>query len=139
MSGECRRFGDFRDLIVYKKAFEQGCKIHNLTASFPKEEQYSLTDQIRRSARSVCANLAEAYRKRDYLKHFLLKITDCLGENSETLVWLEFAKHHKYISEKDYLNCCVSNEEITKLLKYIYNNPAKFGVKTQNSELRTNN
>lgn len=126
---EYKKCGDFRDLIVYKKAFEQGCKIFDLTLSFPKEEQYSLIDQIRRSARSVCANLAEAYRKRDYLKYFLLKITDCLGENSETLVWLEFAKQHKYVSEEIYLKFATSNEEITKLLKYMYNNPGKFGVK----------
>ncbi|MDD3738366.1 MAG: four helix bundle protein [Lentimicrobiaceae bacterium] len=128
MAKEYKQFSDFRDLIAYKKAFEQGCEIFDLTLSFPKEEQYSLTDQIRRSSRSVCANLAEAYRKRDYLKLFLLKITDCLGENSETLVWLEFAKQHKYISEETYLKHYDSNEEITKLLKYMYNNPTKFGV-----------
>ncbi len=129
MSGGNKKYGDFRDLIAYQIAFEQGCKIFDLTLSFPKEEQYSLTDQIRRSSRSVCANLAEAYRKRDYLKHFLLKLTDCLGENSETLVWLKFAKQHKYILDETYLEYCASNEEITKLLKYMYNNPGKFGVK----------
>ncbi|MGB4655083.1 MAG: four helix bundle protein [Bacteroidales bacterium] len=129
MVENCKKFGDFRDLIAYKKAFEQGCKIFDLTLSFPKDEQYSLTNQIRRSSRSVCANLAEAYRKRNYSKLFLLKLTDCMGENSETLVWLEFAKQHKYISEETYLKHYTSNEEITKLLKYMYNNPAKFGVK----------
>lgn len=67
------KFGDFRDLIVYKKSFEQGIQIFNLSLNFPLDEKYSLTDQIRRSSRSVSANLAEAYRKRDYLKHFLLK------------------------------------------------------------------
>ena len=123
------KFGDFRDLLVYKKAFDQGCKIFDLTLLFPKEELYSLTDQIRRSSRSVCANIAEAYRKRDYLKLFFLKITDCMGENSETLVWLEFAKHHKYISEDIYLDFYNLNEEIIKILKYMYNNPGKFGVK----------
>ncbi len=129
MSVERNKFGDFRDLIVYKKAFEQGCEIFDLTLSFPKDEQYSLTSQIRRSSRSVCANLAEAYRKRDYQKNFLLKITDCLGENSETLVWLDFAKQHKYLSEEDYLKYCTLNAEITKLLIFMYNNPGKFGVK----------
>lgn len=123
------RFGDFRDLIAYKKAFEQGCRIFDLTLTFPKEEKYSLTDQIRRSSRSVCSNLAEAYRKRDYLKHFLLKLTDCMGENSETLVWLDFAKHHGYLSESSYNEHFELNEEIAKLLKYMYNNPSKFGVK----------
>ena len=67
------QYKDFRDLLAYKKAFEQACHIFEMTVNFPKEEKYSLTDQIRRSSRSVCANLAEAYRKRDYLKHFLLK------------------------------------------------------------------
>ena len=100
-----------------------------MTLSFPKEEKYSLTDQIRRSSRSVCANIAEAYRKREYLKHFLLKMTDCMGENSECLVWLDFAKHHKYISEEVYSEYHTHNEGITKLLKYMYNNPGKFGVK----------
>ena len=122
------RYKDFRDLIVYQKAFEQGCMIFKLSMSFPKEERYSLTDQIRRSSRSVCANLAEAYRKREYLKHFLLKLTDCLGENSETLVWLDFSKHHNYINENTYLEFIELNEEITKLLMFMYNNPSKFGV-----------
>lgn len=121
---------DFRDLLAYKKAFEQGCQIFDLTLLFPKEEKYSLTDQIRRSSRSVCANLAEAYRKRDYNKHFLLKITDCMGENSETLVWLDFALHCKYINNEVYSNSLELNEEISKLLKYMYNNPDKFGVKS---------
>src|SRR5665647_332541 len=96
------QYKDFRDLLAYKKAFEQACQIFEMTICFPKEEKYSLTDQIRRSSRSVCANLAEAYRKRDYLKHFLLKITDCMGENSETLVWLEFSLNCKYITEEVY-------------------------------------
>ncbi|MDR1584729.1 MAG: four helix bundle protein [Prevotellaceae bacterium] len=121
-------YQDFKDLLAYKKAFEQGCRIFELSLSFPKEERYSLTDQIRRSSRSVCANLAEAYRKRNYLKHFQLKVTDCLGENSETLVWLDFAKHHNYISENVYKEHIELNEEISKLLQYMYNNPEKFGV-----------
>ncbi len=66
-------YNDFRNLIAFKKAFEQGCDVFDLSLTFPFEEKYALTDQIRRSSRSVCANLAEAYRKRDYLKHFLLK------------------------------------------------------------------
>ncbi len=111
-----KKFNDFRDLIVYKKAFEQGYKVFELSLSFPKEEKYSLTDQIRRAARSVCGNLAEAYRKRDYPKHFHLKITDCMGENSETLVWIDFAKHHNYLSEEKYTEAVSLNEEITKLL-----------------------
>ncbi|MDO9153914.1 MAG: four helix bundle protein [Paludibacter sp.] len=77
--------------MAYQRAFRQACEVFDITIHFPKEEKYSLTDQIRRSSRSVCANFAEAYRKRDYHKHYLLKISDCLGENSETLVWLDFS------------------------------------------------
>ena len=121
-------YTDFRDLLAYKKAFEQACDIFDISVAFPKEEKYSLTDQIRRSSRSVCANLAEAYGKRDYFKHFLLKITDCLGENSETLVWLDFSLKHKYINENEYNKQIGLNEEVGKLLSYMYNNPEKFGV-----------
>ncbi len=121
-------YSDFKDLIAYQKAFEQACKLFELSLSFPKEELYSLTDQMRRASRSVCANLAEAYRKRTYLKHYQLKITDCLSENSETLVWLDFSKHHNYIENSTYEKCFKLNEEITKLLLYMYNNPTKFGV-----------
>jgi four helix bundle protein len=121
-------YKDFRDLLAYKKAFEQACQLFEQTLNYPKEEKFSLIDQIRRSSRSVCVNLAEAYRKRDYIKHFLLKITDCMGENSETLVWLEFSLNCKYITEAVYEQYIELNEEITKLLKFMYNNPDKFGV-----------
>ena len=121
-------YQDFRDLMAYKKAFEQACRIFDMTIGFPQEEKYSLTDQIRRSSRSVCANLAEAYRKRNYHKHFLLKISDCLGENIETIVWLDFAIKCKYITEIEYKQRIEINEEVGKLLSYMLNNPEKFGV-----------
>lgn len=120
----------FKDLFAYQKAFQHACDIFELTLKFPKEEKYSLTDQIRRSSRSVCANLAEAYRKRDYHKHFLLKITDCMGENSETLVWLDFSLNCKCIDEGEYNKNLELNEEVGRLLMYMYNNPEKFGVAT---------
>ncbi len=121
-------YRDFKDLLAYQRAFQQGCDVYDVSLGFPKEEKYSLTDQIRRSSRSVCANLAEAYRKRDYHKHFLLKMTDCLGENSETLVWLDFALHCKYISLDTHNQYIKINEEVGKLLSYMYNNPERFGV-----------
>lgn len=74
---------DFKELIVYKKAFSLSMEVYEVSKSFPKEEKYSLTDQIRRSSRSVCANIAEAYRKRLYVKHFISKLTDSDAENSE--------------------------------------------------------
>lgn len=122
------RYTDFRDLTAYKRAFEQAINIFDITQEFPKEEKYSLTDQIRRSSRSVCANLAESYRKRIYHNHFLMKITDCLGENSETLVWLDFSLKCNYITNESYLQLVTVNEEVGKLLSYMFNNPDKFGV-----------
>ena len=118
----------FKDLLAYKKAYQQACEIFTITLTFPKEERYSLTDQIRRSSRSVCANLAEAYRKREYHKHYLLKISDCLGENSETLVWLDFSLSCHYIAEDKSKKQLELNDEVGKLLSYMLNNPDKFGV-----------
>ena len=118
----------FKDLLAYKKAYKQACEIFTITLSFPKEEKYSLTDQIRRSSRSVCANLAEAYRKREYHKHYLLKISDCLSENSETLVWLDFSLSCYYIAEDKSKKQLELNDEVGKLLSYLLNNPDKFGV-----------
>ena len=115
--------------MLTKKAFKLACDIYDISLKFPNEEKYSLTDQIRRSSRSVCANLAEAYRKRLYLKHFLLKITDCDGENSETSVWLDFALHCNYINENVHKELNDTSIEVGKLLMYMYNNPGKFGVK----------
>ena len=122
------KYTDFRDLTVYQKSFEQARIIFEITQKFPKEEKYSLTDQIRRSSRSVCANFSEAYRKRIYYNHFLLKITDRLGENSETLVWLDFSLSCGYIDKDLYSKLFLLNNEVGKMLSYIFNNPEKFGV-----------
>jgi four helix bundle protein len=80
----------FRDLEVYQKAFQASMKIFNITKGFPSEEKYSLVDQVRRSSRSVCTNLAEAWRKRKYIAVFRNKLTDAMQEASETQSWLEF-------------------------------------------------
>jgi len=120
---------DFKKLIAYQKAFDLAMSIFEISKSFPKEETYSLTDQIRRSSRSVCANIAEAYRKRIYPKHFISKLTDADGENSETNTWLDFALACNYISTEDYFKCSKEGKEIGKLINYMINNPAKFGVK----------
>ena len=121
----------FKDLLAYQKAFQQACDIFEITLKFPKEERYSLIDQIRRSSRSVCANLAEALRKRNYPKHYFLKLTDCQGENSETLVWLDFSLNCHYITEDEYKRLLELNNEIGKLLSFMMNNPEKFGVSSQ--------
>ncbi len=86
-----------RDLDVYKKAFETAMKIFESSKTFPREETYSLTDQIRRSSRSVCANLAEAWRKRRYEAAFISKLSDVEAEAAETQVWLEFAVKCGYL------------------------------------------
>ncbi|GGH46666.1 S23 ribosomal protein [Mangrovimonas yunxiaonensis] len=122
---------DFKELLAYQKAFDLSMVIFEMSKSFPKEETYSLTDQIRRSSRSVCANISEAYRKRRYIKHFISKLTDADGENSETNTWLDFALHCKYISLEAYSICKNQNEEIGKLINYMIHNPEKFGVKIQ--------
>jgi four helix bundle protein len=118
---------DFKELLAYQKAFKLAMEIFVISKQFPKEETYSLTDQIRRSSRSTCTNLAEAYRKRKYPKHFISKLTDSDGENSETVVWLEFALACEYLNSeihKSLYNECL---EIGKLLNFMMNNPDKFG------------
>ena len=91
--------GDFKELVGYKKAFQLAMEIFELAKSFPKEEKYSLVDQIRRSSRSACDCIAESYRKRQYEAHFIAKISDADMENSETQVWLDFSLSCKYINQ----------------------------------------
>ena len=104
-------------------------KIFEVSKSFPKEEKYSLSDQIRRSSRSVSANISEAYRKRQYPKHFSSKLSDSDAENSETLTWLMFALKCNYLDKNTFDNLAIENEEVGKLMNYMINNPSKFGVK----------
>jgi len=92
------RINDHRDLAIYKMSFEAAMKIFELSKRFPAEERYSLTDQIRRSSRSVCANLAEAWRKRRYEAAFVAKLNDCEAEAAETQTWLEFAVKCNYLA-----------------------------------------
>jgi four helix bundle protein len=90
----------FRDLIVYQKSRQLSREILDLTKTFPKEEMFSLTDQIRRSSRSIGANIAEAWAKRRYEKHFISKLTDSDGEQMETQHWVETALDCEYIDGK---------------------------------------
>jgi len=120
---------DFKKLLAYKKAYRLAMDIFEISKSFPKEETYSLTDQIRRSSRSVCSNIAESYRKRRYIKHYISKLTDADAENSETSVWLDFSRDSNYI--KADLNSYLNNRciEVGKLINNMINKPEKFGVK----------
>lgn len=116
----------FKDLTVYKKAFDLAMQIFEISKSFPKEKKYSLTDQIRRSSRSVCSSIAEAYRKRRYEAHFISKTSDADMENSETQVWLEFSFKCKYI-EKDIREDLINrSQEIGKMLNHMIENPKSY-------------
>ncbi len=97
-----KRINSVRDLEAYKLAFESAMEIFEISKSFPKEERYSLTDQVRRSSRSVCANLAEGWRKRRYKAVFVNKLTDAEQEAAETQTWLEFALKCIYINNETF-------------------------------------
>lgn len=118
---------DFKDIVAYQKSFDLAMAIFEISKSFPKEEKYSLTDQIRRSSRSVPANIAESYRKRKYVKHFISKLTDSDAENSETSVWLDFAFEFNYISYETLIELNSKSIEVGKILNFMMQNPSKFG------------
>ena len=117
---------DYRDLLAYKKSFSLAMMIFQVSKHFPKEEKYSLTDQIRRSSRSVAVTITESYRKRVYPKNFLSKLTDAEAENSETQVWLDFSLECGYLNESSYNELTALNNEVGKLIYYMMNNPDKF-------------
>jgi four helix bundle protein len=119
----------YKDLKVYQLAFELAMKIFACSKLFPKEETYSLTDQVRRSSRSVCANIGEGYRKRMYPKHFLSKLTDADSECSETRIWLDFALACGYLSASDHQGLYQQYEEVGRMIGYMIRNPEKFGAK----------
>ena len=96
------RINSAKDLEVYKSAYDLAMHIFRISKLWPKEETYSLIDQIRRSSRSVCVNLREAWAKRKYEAHFISKLSDCDAENSETDTWLDFAKSCGYLSEAEH-------------------------------------
>ena len=102
----------FRDLKVYRLAFSSGMSIFRLSKSWPKDERFSLIDQIRRSSRSTCGSIAEAWRKRRYPAHFVSKLSDADSEAAETQSWLDFARACEYITEKDYKELDETYEKI---------------------------
>ncbi|MDD5009054.1 MAG: four helix bundle protein [Syntrophorhabdaceae bacterium] len=116
----------FRDLEVYKKAFAAVMKIYEVSKGFPKDETYSLIDQMRRSSRSVCSNLAESWRKRRYKAVFRNKITDAMQEASETQSWLEFSFACKYIDTDIFNRLDNEYEEIIAMLNGMEKNSDKF-------------
>jgi four helix bundle protein len=112
-----------QELDVYKNAFDVAMQIFTLSKSFPREEMYSLTDQIRRSSRSVCANLAEAWRKRRYQAAFVAKLCDCEGEAAETQTWLEFAVKCEYLPRETAAALFKSYDSIIGTLVGMINHP----------------
>jgi four helix bundle protein len=116
----------FRDLKVYKMAFELQQEIFEITKSFPKEELYSLTDQIRRSSRSIGSNIAEAWQKRRYEAHFVSKLSDSDGEQAETQHWLDTSYDCTYISADDHKYLLEKCKEIGRMLGGMMSSPGPF-------------
>lgn len=116
----------FRDLEVYRRAFAAAIEIFQITKGFPADEKYSLVDQIRRASRSVCANLAEAWRKRRYIAVFKNKITDSMQESSETQCWLEFSLACQYLKQSKFDELDNEYEQIIAMLNSMEMNAQKF-------------
>ncbi len=115
-----------RDLKVFQLAYDLAMEILHLSKSFPVEEKYSLTDQIRRSSRSVAANIAEGFRKRRYPNMLINKLTDCDGEATETQVWLDFAFDCGYLSKQNHDRLISGYEGVGKMLGGMMANASKF-------------
>ena len=117
---------DHRELRVYQLAFDSAVRIYEITKRFPVEERYSLTDQIRRSSRSVCANIAEAWRRRRYPKSFVNKLSDAGGEAAETIVWLDFALRFGYLSTQEHKEIVEAYDHICSQLTIMMAEPEKW-------------
>jgi four helix bundle protein len=115
-----------KDLDVYQKAYQLAMTIFQVSKTFPEEERFALTGQIRRSSRSVCLNLREAWSKRRYEAHFVSKLTDCDGENSETDSSLDFAKDCEYITMNCHAELTALSQQIGKMLVSMIKNPGPF-------------
>lgn len=120
------KINHFRELKVYQQAFKAAMRIFEISKNFPIEEKYSLTDQIRRSSRSVCSNLAESWRKRKYELVFKNKLTDSMQEASETQTWLEFSLACEYIEKHIFDELDSDYDEIIAMLNSMEMNSKKF-------------
>jgi four helix bundle protein len=120
------RIESFRDLNVYKAAFELQQEIFTITKSFPKEELFSLTDQMRRSSRSIGANIAESWQKRRYVAHFVSKLSDADGEQAETQHWLDTSFACKYISNEEHRKLLEKCKVIGRMLGKMLREPQKW-------------
>ena len=118
----------FQDLLAYKKSFELAMQIFEISKTFPRDEAYSMTGQIRRSSRAVSAAISESYGKRRYPIHFVSKLTDSDSENLETQTWIAYAEACEYIDKEIKLELINKSKEVGKLLNYMIHHPEKFGV-----------
>ena len=123
------RINSYRELRVYKDAFEAAMEIFEITKKFPQEEKYSLVDQIRRASRSVCSNIGEAWRKRRYPAAFVAKLSDSETEACETQVWLEFSLCCKYIDENTFTQLYDKYEKILGQIVRMINEPEKWVIR----------
>ena len=124
-----KRINSAKDLRIYQKAYALAMEIFEVSKGWPKDEKYSLTDQIRRSSRSVCSNLREAWAKRRYGAHFVSKLTDCDGENSETDTWLDFAKSCEYLSAEQHRYLIKECQDVGAMLGSMIKDPSTFLIK----------
>lgn len=115
-----------KDLILYQKAFDLSMRLFLVSLHFPPEERYALTGQMRRSSRSVCLNLREAWAKRRYRAHFLSKLTDCDGEANETDSSIDYAFHCGYITEAEFRELSGLCAEVCRMIGGMLNNPTPF-------------
>lgn len=122
-----------KDLKVYQKAYTLAMEIFQISKTWPPEEKYSLTDQIRRSSRSVCTNLREAWAKRRYEDHFISKLTDSDGENGETDTWLGFALNCGYIDPSNHLRLTTECKKIGAMIGSMLNKPKPFLIRNSDS------
>ena len=129
-----RQLQGHRDLKVFQLAYKLAMEIFNDSKSFPKDERFSLTDQIRRSSRSVAANIAEGFRKRQYPKMFVSKLADSDGEVAETQVWLDFARDCGYILPARRDELIKGYEEVGKMLGSMISTPEKFIPRSQHRD-----
>jgi four helix bundle protein len=125
----------FRDLDVYQNALAVGLRVYELTKRFPNEEHYALTDQVRRSSRSVCANIAEAWRKRRYEAAFVAKLSDAESEAAETQVHLEFAFRHRYMANAEFGSLDDAYEKIIGQLVRMIDQSQKWLIKNLRQNL----
>ncbi len=123
-------FNGFKDLRVYAAAYALALEVFKITRTFPADERFDLTSQIRRSSRSVAANIAEAWKRRTYPKSFINKLVESGGECAETGVWLDFSKDLGYMSDEVYQDLAKRNEEIAKMLHSMMSRREKFCPKS---------